>query len=225
MSKRIDPMRAMMRSRRADDTAAQPTAPGSSENYERLVEEYKALQSMMEEQKRLIAELEGGSLADPMTGLANGRTLENELNRSLATARRYGRTHALVLLEIVDFTNLCKQLDKSHPAGPGQKTVAETVLNHTAQLIRQNIRPTDIAARIEDGTFAIIFNELRMSSNATDRAAELSNLLETKPCITASGTLHLFVRTGCRVFSGEDALTDILNGAMEDMSQSMTSAA
>lgn len=208
MSKRFDPMQAMMRRRQADETEGRQPAS----DYDRLMEEFKELQSLFEEQKQMLANLQGESLADPVTGLANGRTLETELNRSLATARRHGRTHALVMVEILDFVNLARRLQK-----PGAKNVGHAMLNHTARLIRQNIRPTDIAARLEDGTFAIIFNELRAASNATERAHAIAAILEHTPCITETSSLHMSVSVGCRVFSGEDNLAAILNDAVADM--------
>src|SRR5205085_2687120 len=113
-------------------------------DYDNLLTEFRNLQQLVREQSRLIATLQKESGADPLTGLANHNTLMAEIERSLATARRYGRRHALILLNIADFSNLSAQLGEN---------ATDALLHHLASLIRQNIRPTDVAAHPRFGEF------------------------------------------------------------------------
>lgn len=199
MSKsKSDPLQHLMRRREADAESGQEPAS----EYDTLLSDYAELQRMVEEQARLITALQRESGADPLTGLANHRTLNMELERSLATARRYGRRHGLILLNIVDFKGLTAQL--------GSDTT-DALLRHVAALIRQNIRPTDIAAHPRNGEFAIILNELRAVENATMRADELSNITTQTPCMHAGRSLHAMVVHGLTVFGQDDDASDVMN--------------
>ena len=198
MAKFKDPLQNMMRRREADFESGREPAS----DYDELLSDYKELQRMFEEQAKLISALERESGADPLTGLANHRTLGAELERSLATARRYGRRHGFILLSIVDFTNLSNQL------GEG---ATDAILRHMASLIRQNIRPTDIAAHPRFGEFAIILNELRAVENAEMRAAELCDIASNTPCIVGGRSLHTMVVHGLTVFGQDDDAADVMS--------------
>jgi len=200
MSKtRFDPLQAMMRRRQAEPGAA----PAS--DYDRLRDEFRQLQKMYDEQQRQLSALrESGTLACPVTGLANRRALLAELERSLATARRYGRRHALIVLALHDFVPLTRQVGEE---------AAESVLRHIARIVRQNIRPTDIAAHPATGQFAVLLNELRSAENATTRAGELRGLIESTPCMLPGRSLHVMVGSGTCVFGQDDAADDILDKA------------
>lgn len=198
MSKfKSDPLQNLMRRRQADVDAGQEPAS----DYDSLLSDYKELQRMVEEQAQLINALQRESGAEPLTGLANNRSLTAELERSLATARRYGRRHALILLNIVDFTQLADQLGE---------TATDALLRHMASLIRQNIRPTDIAAHPRFGEFAIILNELRAVENANMRAEELCNIATQTPCMVGGRSLHAMVVHGLTVFGQDDDAADVI---------------
>jgi diguanylate cyclase (GGDEF)-like protein len=199
--------------RRLTDTLLAPDHDGPAEansppsgDYARLLAEHEQLQAMFAQQQEMLASLQPTVAADPLTGLANGRTLAAELERSLATARRYGRTHALIVVEVPDFLSLANGL------GAGGSAAAP-LLQHVARLIRQNIRPTDIAARLEaaDGArFAIILNEIRAVENATHRATEIAQTLAHTPCLVGGRMVPLSAITTTRPFGAEDDADSIL---------------
>jgi|GEM_PF-5442423 len=201
---KFDPMQAMMRRRRADAESA--IAPAT--DYDRLLEEFRQLQTLLEQKQSQIAALENGSVICPVTGLANAHALQAELERSLATARRYGRRHALLMLSVNDFASLTRQL--------GEDTTTQ-LLQHIARLIRQNIRPTDIAAHPQQARFAVILNELRAIENATMRAQQISDIIEQAPCIVNGRNLHAAVTYGLYVFGQDDELEDVIEKAQESM--------
>lgn len=201
--KRSNPLQDLMRRRRADSPTE--SAPSS---YDQLLEEYRQLQMMLAEQDELLSSMESEAVACPITGLANMRSLRLELERSLATAQRYGRRHALIMLDVSDFPSLAGQLGE---------TTAEALLVHVARLIRQNIRPTDIAAHLGHGQYAIILNELRAVENATTRADEITNIATQTPCVSEKSSLHASITSGLYVFGQDDELEDILNRARESM--------
>jgi diguanylate cyclase len=206
MSKRPDPIRGMMNNRRADEPRTYSDA-----EIQGLLEELEQLRALMMAQRQQVDSLEEHAMADPLTGLANRRTLESELEKSLATSRRYGRQHALLVIEIDAYGTLAERL--------GQET-AETMLTHTARMLRQNIRPTDIAARLENATFAVILNELRSLENAATRASELSRIISETPCISRMHTLHITATVGHTGFGPEDAVQDIIARATNPQNHS-----
>lgn len=202
-AKKTDTISSMMRRRQAAEPVENPAS-----DYDRLLSEYRMLQEMFEKQKKMIGALEVDAMSDPLTGLANRRTFERELERSLSTARRYNRTHAVLLVDVNDFKSINDRL--GHVAG-------DTVLCHIARLIRQNIRPTDIAARLGGDEFCIILNELRAIENAETRASSIAETISHTPCIGEKNTVHVSVSIGCAVFGADDEADDIMERADKSM--------
>jgi diguanylate cyclase (GGDEF)-like protein len=162
--------------------------------YEELLSQFNQLQSLYQEQAALLAKLQNQAPTDEITGLANQKSFQAEVQRSLATARRHGRTHAVVVFTISSFNVLASLSEGAETA----------MLTHVARLLRQNIRPTDIAARLQGGTFAIILNEVRATDNARQRAAAIQDIVGQTPCPIGTRSLQLTLATGVRPFSGED---------------------
>lgn len=197
MSKSPDFIRTLMRHRQAE-----PAEPYNAAEVDKLISQFKQLEQQVESQKQVIGNLQKQALADPSTGLANRRTLEIEIEKSLSTSRRYGRRHALIWIELADYAAL---------EALGEETTA-CVLTHTARLLRQNIRATDIASRPHDvaPVFACILNELRLAENAAMRADEISKVLNGTPCVTPRATLHLTGQVGHVVFGADDEVADVI---------------
>lgn len=198
-AERNDPIKGMMEERRAE-------APRAYSDFEvqELMRELDELRRMVAAQRQKVDTLEDVAAADPITGLANPRALEDELAKSLSTAKRYGRQHALLVLEVDDFAGY-QALDNE---------LSHDILKLVAGLVRQNIRPTDIAARLEDGTFAVILNELRVVENATMRARELARMVSVTPCIGRTRTVQLRASVAAVGFGADDDVFDVLQRAM-----------
>ena len=99
---------------------------------------------------------------DVLTGLANRRRFENELQRHLDRCRRLGPVGALLLLDLDNF----KQVNDSlgHNAG-------DQLLVTIAGLLRRSIRNTDIVARLGGDEFAILLPDTEQEG--AQRVAEL----------------------------------------------------
>jgi diguanylate cyclase (GGDEF)-like protein/PAS domain S-box-containing protein len=87
---------------------------------------------------------------DVLTGLANRRRFENELQRHLDRCRRHGPTGALLLLDLDNFKQVNDTL--GHNAG-------DQLLVTVSGLLRRAIRSTDVVARLGGDEFAILLTD------------------------------------------------------------------
>lgn len=90
------------------------------------------------------------AITDELTGLFNHRHLLQQLSSELSRTQRYGRALTLAMLDIDHF----KQYNDTHGHLMGNE-----VLRTLGDLIRRNIRETDIAARYGGEEFSIIMPE------------------------------------------------------------------
>ncbi|PIZ30101.1 MAG: hypothetical protein COY40_05415 [Alphaproteobacteria bacterium CG_4_10_14_0_8_um_filter_53_9] len=198
--KKTDPLTGMMQARRAEDVKNL-----SEPEIEAMMRELAELRQIVAAQRLHMEDMEDVAAADPMTGLANHRALEEELAKSISTAKRYGRTHALIALEVDNFDGY-QALDAE---------LAGEILRFVAGVLRQNIRPTDIASRLENGQFAVILNELRVVENANMRAKELARCLAATPCVGKTRTVQLSAHVACVGFGADDDVGSVLERMRE----------
>lgn len=87
------------------------------------------------------------ALTDPMTGLHNRRFALPELHRIARNAAETGESFAVMLADLDHFKNINDVY--GHPVG-------DKVLVETAQRLRNQLRPTDLIARIGGEEFMIV---------------------------------------------------------------------
>lgn len=97
-----------------------------------------ALEARNKELSRLSASLQALSVTDPLTGLANRRSLDERLAIEIAEANRYGTTLSLVMMDLDQF----KQLNDRHGHLAG-----DSVLRAVANLLNEEKRRVDLVAR------------------------------------------------------------------------------
>lgn len=98
--------------------------------------------------ERVLAEL---AATDPLTGLANRRTLDTTLDLEWRRAQRSGSPVSLMMIDIDNF----KDFNDSHGHQAGDEAirrVAQVIKSHTR-------RPADLAARYGGEEFAVILTE------------------------------------------------------------------
>lgn len=108
-----------------------------------MAQELEALIYQLKEDKSRFEEL---AYTDPLTGLRNRRFFLEELKEHLELAKRYGEPLSLIMLDVDNFKNINDEY--GHDVG-------DLVLKKLAQVIEENVRSSDIAARFGGEEFVI----------------------------------------------------------------------
>ena len=95
---------------------------------------------------------EEDALTDHLTGLANRRRFERQLEREVARTLRYGHAFSLLLLDIDHF----KQVNDTYGHEAGDEAIKSL-----AKTLQEGTRGIDLAARIGGEEFAVILTETR----------------------------------------------------------------
>jgi diguanylate cyclase (GGDEF)-like protein len=118
--------------------------------YRLAVRELEVRLRLEQEQRRtgvLLAKLQRLSQEDPLTGLANRRRWDAELDAACAQARRRGTSVAVVLLDLDHF----KQVNDRHGHAGG-----DGALTQVAGLLADLVRGDDVVARLGGDELAVL---------------------------------------------------------------------
>jgi diguanylate cyclase (GGDEF)-like protein len=130
---------------------------------------------------------------DSLTGLANRRTLDEELALEWRRAHRVGDSLAFVLLDLDDFKTVNDS--HGHPAG-------DAVLRAVGETLGQGVRQVDLAGRYGGEEFALILPETDLAG-ALRLAERLRAKLEATAVELPSGvTLNATASFGVAVSDG-----------------------
>jgi diguanylate cyclase (GGDEF)-like protein len=130
---------------------------------------------------------------DALTGLRNRRFFHETLLRECTRAHRYGRSLALLVLDVDDFKAINESV--GHLAG-------DTVLAETAARLRAALRASDVACRVGGDEFAILLPEA-----GARQATQLYDRVETAVSSEPIGTIERLTLSGgvAQLAEGEDA--------------------
>jgi diguanylate cyclase (GGDEF)-like protein len=127
---------------------------------------------------------------DSLTGLANRRTLDEELALEWRRAHRVGDSLAFVLLDLDDF----KAVNDGHGHQAG-----DAVLRAVGEILGNGVRQVDLAGRYGGEEFALILPETDLAG-ALQLSERLRIKLETTPVELPGGeTLHATASFGVAV--------------------------
>jgi len=100
---------------------------------------------------------------DPVTGCHNQRWLDETLDRLILRAATDRAPLSIVAVDLVD---------KSAMPGDGSQESIDHMLRQMGELLRQTVRPTDLLARLQNGTFLVMLPATDLD-NATTAAARI----------------------------------------------------
>jgi diguanylate cyclase (GGDEF)-like protein len=100
--------------------------------------------------KQYLDTCEEAAFTDHLTGLANRRRFERQLEREVTRTLRYGRPFCLLLLDLDNF----KQVNDTHGHEAGDE-----VIRRLALTLQAGTRGIDLAARVGGEEFAVILPE------------------------------------------------------------------
>jgi diguanylate cyclase (GGDEF)-like protein/PAS domain S-box-containing protein len=118
------------------------------------------------ERKRVESQLQFLADHDVLTGLFNRRRFIEELTQRVELANRYGRSGAVVMLDVDNFKEINDTL--GHRAG-------DDTVRAVASVLRRRLRSTDVLARLGGDEFAVVLPE----ADGDQAVAVASDLLET----------------------------------------------
>ncbi len=154
----------------------------------------KTLQDELKRSNRLLMEL---AQTDPLTRLCNRRSLtemlENEMNRCL----RNLAPCSLIMCDIDHFKQVNDEY--GHQAG-------DDVLVKVADLLREQLRPYDLAARYGGEEFCLVLPETNLP-HATEVAERIRQEIQGYRFTGNLGTLKLTISLGVATISGHRELS------------------
>ena len=133
--------------------------------------EVERLKSELAKAQRRIAELELRADIDPLLDIFNRRGFERELGRSLAYAKRYGSSAALIYIDLDGF----KAINDRHGHAAG-----DALLKAVAREIARHVRASDVVGRLGGDEFAIVLwhvDERLASAKARDLEALIERII------------------------------------------------
>ena len=145
-------------------------------------------------------------LMDPLTGLIGDRLLRDHTRRALSLAEEDGRSAGLIWVDLDRFTG----------GGPGSSAIADEVMRQCARKVERSIRVSDVAARPETESLAVMLTALRSSTDLHIIAVRLLLVLAS-PCFVDGRERSVAAAVGGSVFPNDgrdpDALIDVARRA------------
>ncbi len=142
------------------------------------------------ERKRFEEQLVYLANHDPLTNLFNRRRFQEELEKELASAQLHGSTGAVAFLDLDQFKDINDSL--GHRAG-------DEILVSIGQLLRRELRETDILARPGGDEFAILFPNVG-EDQAQHSAARLVEAISKYGLVTGGQLIRVTASVGVALF-------------------------
>ncbi len=145
---------------------------------------------------------------DPLTGLLNRHSFEQELTRHISYAARYGNAGSVLVLGVDNFQYVNDSL--GHDAG-------DELLAQIARVIQGRLRQTDVLARIGGDVFAVLLHGAG-PEKAQDVSADLLGIVRGHPFVLGKQGVRVTLSGGLtsleeRPVTGSELLAEA-DGAM-----------
>ncbi|MBT8120656.1 MAG: response regulator [Gammaproteobacteria bacterium] len=184
-----------------DDYLCKPPNPQELAARVNAAARVSALQNdLLETSRQLettIKNLEKMALVDELTGAGNERFLTNNLKDHLleASTRRGGVCLAIVELRELD--------DIATKYGD---YIADEILVSQHRRLRRAVRPTDIVARMNDDTFAIIMHHTKAKDYKASAIERILSMINNRAYKTTAGNMNMTGCIGIHYYRGDEAI-------------------
>ena len=150
------------------------------------------------ETSSLLAQIREEAAHDPLTGLANRRVFEEELERQAASEQEI----AVIFIDVDHFKSINDKYGH---------LVGDEILTATAGRLRSSVRPTDLVARIGGDEFVILFRQIAPSQALGIGEAIVAAM--NVPVALSGATLDVHISVGLGTAVGPVAAKDLLDTA------------
>ena len=120
---------------------------------------------------RLHAQTVELSFTDPLTGMANRRSLFTRLEQELVRALRFGDALSLLMIDLDHF----KDINDAHGHAAGDR-----MLHDVAEALRRTVRKVDLVARFGGEEFCVVLPRVARPE-AIEVAEKLRRVIESEP--------------------------------------------
>lgn len=169
-----------------------------------LARENAALRTQIAELEARIEKLERLADSDTLTPLPNRRFFFRAIERAVAQRARHGTPAALLFIDL----DRLKEINDEHG-----HSVGDQALIHTAWLLREKIRSSDVVARIGGDEFGVLL-EYAEPESAWDKASVLVAAVKASPL---HGHLPIEVSIGVTALQSDDTAEAALARADAEM--------
>ena len=187
--------------------AAQPLPPAVRAAVEESLVTAHAAERLLGEFARRTEQLESLAVTDPLTGLLNRRGFEREMERALATARRYRDIGVLIYIDLDGFKPINDTL--GHAAG-------DEVLKRVAQILVESVRDSDRVARVGGDEFVVLLTRTEREGGLA-RAETLDSLINSALVSWQGRMVPVRASLGFQLYGGDDDSENMLARADEAM--------
>lgn len=156
--------------------------------------EREAMRRELDDARARIAQLERLADEDSLAPIANRRAFVRELGRMIAFTRRYGPPSSVIYFDV----NGMKQINDTHghPAG-------DAALRHVAEVLRKNVRESDIVGRLGGDEFGVILAQTSQEQ-ANAKATALAQAITATLFLWGNTPITVSAAYGVYSFTGSD---------------------
>ncbi|MEL6362153.1 MAG: GGDEF domain-containing protein [Pseudomonadota bacterium] len=172
-----------------------------------LMQEVASLRAELSRTQSQIKELAALAESDPLTGILNRRGFVAELTRALAFAARHDQRSSLAFIDVNKMKSINDQW--GHSAG-------DAALCHIAEIVTDNIRATDVLARIGGDEFAMILSYTN-GDVARSKLTRLSDQIEKKSFHHEGQDIFVTISWGVTEITSALSADDLLRSADREM--------
>lgn len=192
---------------RSKGTRAGQDAPGNADETEALRRQVEDLLRENQTLKIAVAELERIVDRDTLTPLYNRRYFMHALIKRRARLQRHNVPCALLYVDVDGL----KAINDAHGHAAG-----DFVLLRIAELLKFNIRASDIAARLGGDEFALLLDHVD-EATAQDKGQKLNQAIAAAQIEFAGRTFGLSASIGCIMITPDESEDQLLARADQEM--------